>query len=235
MTYRILWVLVVLVGLSACGGGEAAPSGDPQPDVSDAISATPTESIDDLLQAFEEAAAQGDPELESIFGFLDDDLEVEFAITELPIPTPRATTPGELPIPQPGTLVASQTQDPDVPRNFDRLTLVRSGGPLINNGQPEPPLIIEISRDGSVARGERRGRVQLDTIDTLNALINEMNFYGAQGTFLGTFTAEDEVYLYQITVSTAVMERTINAHEPLLPPELRRLIARIQLAGDVAQ
>lgn len=230
---RIIATLSMILILSACAGGGTEPA--PQPPAP-TITDTPTRTVDELLDSFATAAAPTIINPTSLFVATDGTVDPNLALTDLPTPTPRVTTLFELPVGAPGTLIASETQDPDGPQVFERVTLVISGGIKIN-GQTPPPTTIEITRDGRIVKNNSsQGMVDQATIDHINMLMNEMNFYGAQGNYVGSFGADDEVYYYQITiVSTGARERTINAHEGFMPVELQRLIGRVQVEGAKLQ
>jgi hypothetical protein len=143
--------------------------------------------------------------------------------------------PRELPLGDPRTLIASETEDPEGPALFEQITLVVSGGPLLN-GQRPPDSRIEITRDGRITRDAKQGTIDQASIDRLNALINTMNFFGAQGNYVGNFGADDPTFYYSITVSASgARERTLNAHEGLMPVELKNLIGEVLILSARAQ
>lgn len=219
--------LAAVFALAACTGGEPAPTSPAPP----AVTETATRTVDEILDLFETSAAPTEVVLTSLFVATDGTLDPNLALTDLPTPTPFETPFGALPFAQPGTLVASETEDPAGVPSFTRITLVTSGGPRIND-QPPATTTVEILGDGRITRNTSQGTVSQETIDALNALIAEMNFFGAQGTYVGSFGVEDEVFYYQITIASADgRERTINAHEGLMPVELQRIIGRVQVEG----
>jgi hypothetical protein len=220
-------VLALVASLAACTGGDPAPTSPAPP----AVSETATRTVDEILDSFETAAAPTIVNPTSLFVATDGTLDPNLELTDLPTPTVFLTPEGALPFAQPGTLIASETEDPDGTPTFVRISLIVNGGPRVND-QPPAPAVFEVFSDGRITRGSAQGTVGQDAIDTLNALIAEMNFFGAQGSYVGSFGADDDVYYYQLTIAaTDGRERTINAHEGLMPVELQRIIGRVQIEG----
>lgn len=227
--------LLILLSLSACASStpdtSTTPDGIP-------VDATATQSVDEILEEFEQVlqptAAEG-VEVTSVFPTLEIVLDPD--VTVLPFPTAYVRTPDplELPLNDPRTLTASETQDPNGFQTFERITLEVSGGPLIGD-QPAPPSRIEITNDGRITRDSRQGTIDQGSLDTLNMMINTMNFFGAQGNFVGNFGAEDTVFYYSITVrATSGAERIINAHEGMMPVEMQSLIGQVLVLSARAQ
>lgn len=130
-----------------------------------------------------------------------------------------------LPVPGRGTLVASETQDPfaDVP--FDRIYVTRYGG-----GDNIPAVELEIFADGRYVRDGVSGLLMPEQVEGLNDLINEINFYGIQGTMLGP-SAEDIAYRYSVTVDKGAMTRTINSQDQFMPQEYIVFLAQLLEIG----
>jgi phosphatidylethanolamine-binding protein (PEBP) family uncharacterized protein len=148
-----------------------------------------------------------------------------------PIPTIRPTFEGELVPGDPQTLVASRTEDPDANVPFSTIRVERTGGPF--TGETPEPLVVEISGDGKITRNGTEGRVEQATLDTLNALIREMNFFGASGDYLGVVPLDGtENYFYTITVVRGDLTRSIQAQDGSMPQELTNIIARVLQEGS---
>ncbi len=231
MRHPIVIVVVFALTLGACAPASEISVTTP----ADAIGQPATQSVDEILQSFEEAVRPTDIPSTSLFTAFETPLDPD--VTVLPIPTAliRTPAPGELPIGDPRTLIASETEDPDGPALFEQITLIVSGGPLIN-GQRPPDSRIEITRDGRITRDTKQGTIDQASIDRLNALINAMNFFGAQGNYVGNFGADDTAFYYSITVkATGARERTLNAHEGLMPVELKNLIGEVLVLSARAQ
>lgn len=232
MKQSIVIAFILVLNLSACASAPETSFATP----ADTVGQAPTQSVDEILESFDAAVRPTDAiAVTSLFAALDTPLDPD--VTVLPIPTAfvRTPAPGELPLGDPRTLVASETEDPEGPALLEQITLIVSGGPQIN-GQRPPDSRIEIFNDGRITRDGKQGTIDLASIDHLNALINTMNFFGAQGNAVGNFGADDPVFYYSITViASGGRERTLNAHEGLMPVELKNLIGEVLILSARAQ
>jgi hypothetical protein len=239
----MLSILFVLL-LAACSGGEAPQVSDPATDVSETGSESATLAAVDVTavaetentEASEEIAATVDPNASpiptSIFATFDSPEERTALAMPVVFPTAEPTAEGELPVPAPGTLVASSTEDPNADQPFTLIRLIRTGGPEIN-GEPQQ-LIIEVEGDGTIRRNELEGQLTQGTVDQLNLLIREMNFFGVQGIFMGVLAPEDTTtYVYQLYVQRGLEERSVSAMEGIIPAELQRLMGDLVLQADL--
>lgn len=220
MRYTYLFLILVLL-LAACGGGKDEPTEVPT-ELSN-LFVRPTQVLS------ETEIAQGlTPEEEASFG------EELLSIIEpqQPLPPATATLVGEgaLPIPGPGTLVASETEDPGIPPGFDLITLEQTGG--LNNVS----LDIEIMSDLTVMiNGQGPFAISQETVDQLGVMVDDLNFFGLQGTFLGP-SASEETYRYRVSVSSGDIARAINAQDGFIPEQFARFLSTIQsVASDVIQ
>lgn len=246
MRYAHYAIVLCALILAACAGTDPAlpteitlPDSTEVSDNTDAAAtpapadqdatAVPDDEIDVIIdELFDPEEDFNEPT--SSFLFLSED-EPQADITPQPSPTIRPTVPGELPVPGLGTLVASETEDPDGLSGFENIILIRTGGPLATEEDPQR-LVIRISNTGSISQGDVNGQISQQAIDTIGLLIEEMNFFGAQGTFLSIVGEDPTVFTYQISVERDGQRRTINAHEGHMPPELQRIVARIIEEGQ---
>lgn len=160
------------------------------------------------------------------------------AVDTSPEPTPQAivvvtrnfddepTAEGALPIPIPGTLVASETEDPDAGLIFDRIYLVRTG---IESGEAIRDEI-ELLQDGQFTRNGRSGIADTNTIARIDEWIDTVNFYGMQGAMLGPSSETDD-YRYSLTIERNGLERTINSQDGFMPIAYMNLLGEILLVG----
>jgi hypothetical protein len=214
---RILVCVCALI-LAACGGG----GGDQTSVPTDALPVTPD--------------ATPDPSAEAT-GFY------PFPTIALPPtagpdlgPPPEMTgvdegeQPGGL-----GTLVAVGTVDPDIPAGFDRIVLVRTGGPIIDGGQTLDETII-IERDGTMTRNGASGRASASAVSEIGAMIDAINIFAVQVNYVGPIPSEGErPYEYQLLVVKGFAERMITAQDGLMPEAINSLIAAVLSEGSAIE
>lgn len=203
-------ILLLALMLAACGGEQAPAATDAPPDV-------PTEQA-----ALSTEVQEAQP------GLLATPTE-----NTTPRPTLDATQQAEadaagfvptLPIPLPGTLVASSTEDPDAGLVFDKVTLVVTGGASnVNN-------VIEVFQNGRVVRNGVTTNVSIEEIIALDTMLDEINFFGLQAAFLGP-APDPNSYRYSLTVLRGLSERLVNAQDGFMPVEFQTLLAKIIALG----
>lgn len=143
------------------------------------------------------------------------------------IVTRRATQPGELPVPGVGTLVASETEDPNADLIFDTITLVRT--PTGEDPQEEPFTLV-INRDGNYTRDGVDGVISQATVTEIDNMLDALNFFGLQATFMGPST-EMATYVYRLTVVRGEEQRTITSMDGYMPQPYQSLVATIFEVG----
>jgi hypothetical protein len=211
MRYALYLVLVCALVLSACGGG-----GDGDND-----------TVADNTQQTDQTAPAVDPNAtptEDTGNSIADILTVE------PV-QPHGVTgnePDELEVPLPGTLVASATEDPDAGLIFDRVVFTMTGG------ADNTTLTIELKSDGTMTRDGVVGFVGQDVVNAVDTLLDEVNFFGLQATFLGP-APDSTVYRYSLRVERAGAERTINAQDGYTPDQIKSLFAKLAQLGAPTQ
>jgi hypothetical protein len=131
---------------------------------------------------------------------------------------------GALEVPLPGTLVASATEDPDAGLIFDQITFTMSGG------ANDTSFTVELLQNGTVTRDGVVSQVGTDVVYEIDAMLDELNFFGLQGSYLGP-PADEDVYQYRIEVVRGGASRLINAQDGYLPTELKALFARLADLG----
>ncbi len=143
--------------------------------------------------------------------------------------TLRPTTIGEAPIPGPGTLSYSETEDPSAELPFNVITVVRTDGPLVNG--VAQIVTIEILANGTITRNGVQGTVSPETIAEINRLISATHFFSMQNVYMSLAPTQDN-YTFRITVDTGGISRTITATDMLMPQELRALTSFILIEAD---
>ncbi len=197
----------------------------------------PIEEVIDQFEATEAALATPEPRLTSAIAALLDNPDDAIAPEAILQPTfdPLEPTPlGALPVPLPGTLVASETEDPEITPGFNRLVLFREGGPLLNGQQPEP-VTIEIYNDGRILRNGIAGSISRETIDSLALALDEINFFGMQNVYMGVYDLTSGDFFYQLTVASPILERQLNLQDGYMPTEVAEIVARIITEGQRIQ
>jgi hypothetical protein len=157
-----------------------------------------------------------------------DDLVAEALGTEVSEAPPTRQPPsgdGALAVAPPGTLVASETEEPEPGGMFEFIYFEQTGGP----GNEE--IIFQIFPDGRVVSEDRTVTVGQNVIEGLNHQITELNFFGMQGNLMGPPGRADE-YRYRIAVGRNGMERAISAQDRYMPPEFISFLSMIRNAGD---
>lgn len=167
-------------------------------------------------------AAQVAPDFEPLG--LPGDPEVLAGGTAVPLFDPNASSEGALPPAGPGTLVASETEDPEPIGPFQLVRLRQQGG------RGNITTVIEIYADGRIVRDGEIGTVDAATIGRINQMIDDMGFFSMQGTYIGPPGADD-TYTYRVYVDSGDIDRAINAQDGYLPQELTSLLATITNAA----
>ncbi|MEQ8672208.1 MAG: hypothetical protein RLP44_10360 [Aggregatilineales bacterium] len=134
-----------------------------------------------------------------------------------------------------GVLGAASTEEP-IPgearaSGFDYIFYEQSGG--IN----DETLRIEVYSDGRVTLdGESVAPARSAEIEAIATLMDEINFFGMQGTFLGP-AATDDTYYYRMGASqNEGLSRLIQARDGFMPPEIIRLFALVRgLVEDIPE
>jgi hypothetical protein len=134
--------------------------------------------------------------------------------------TVQGTGEGELPVAPPGTLVSSATEDPGAAQVFDQIVATQSGGATNMNR------FVQVFKDGTVVRDDTRTTVSQEQITAVDTMLDEINFFGLQGAFLGP-ASDPNSYRYTLTVIRGETERMIQAQDGFMPAELERLLATV--------
>jgi hypothetical protein len=125
-------------------------------------------------------------------------------------------------VPPPGVIARRATREPYTGNViFDRITLIRAGGPTGNERQ------IEILSDGTVIiDGTPGNNIGPQGLAEVNALMQEIDVFSLTGTFAATVTDPND-YVYVLRVSREGESVAIRADDSLIPDELARVIDRL--------
>lgn len=210
----ILAIALILVG---CGG---EPSPTPEPPTGEAPTVeAPTLEVDNTALTPEIA-----PTVEAT-GFN------PFPTLEIPLYPTVAETPFPTPDPALPPVPTEEVLPP--PTTFDRVVLIRTGGPVREDGTTADEVIIINRIDGSISRGETQTAITPSVIQRVTDLINNAQFFTVDGAFLGAVPAEPPLpFMYNITVISGDYERSINAQEGYMSPELQLLVATVLSEGQ---
>jgi hypothetical protein len=209
---RLSLILICLCAalLAACGG-ETPPTSTP---TLEAATNTPDPSAE--------------PTLVSPFGTLPP------APTEAPDQGPKPEITGVDLQPQPGgvgTLVAVGTVNPELPSGFDRIILIRTGGPETEDGQASSETIV-LERSGAISRNGVSGNASARAVAEIGAMIDAINIFAIQANFTGTVPLEGPApYIYQMQVDIGGSERLLTAQDGLMPEALENIVAAVMSEG----
>lgn len=209
---RTLVLLVSALILAACGGGDA-PTDEPTPLVLVTPSAPP------------EASPQ--PTIVDPFGTLEPLPEGIPLIGATPdMATDEGVFPGGI-----GTLVAVGTMDPSIEPGFREIILVRTGGPVDENGN-SLDLTITLTRDGTITANGRQSTVSQARVDEIASLIDAVNIFGLQTNYVGAIPLQGEQpYLYQLLIKKEYDDRLITGQAGLMPREIDSIISAVLAQG----
>lgn len=120
-----------------------------------------------------------------------------------------------------GTLEASVTEDPNVALVFDKIQFYRYGGDSMAN-----QLEIIINQDGSVTCAGVPGTTPLTQIETIDGMLDSINFFGLQAVFISL--APTTNLKYRLVVTRGEQERMIDSEEGFTPTEYNILLGEVQ-------
>lgn len=210
---RYALCLLLVIALAACDGGDSDSDTNTQQSqaVTPAPDSTEGTAAADATLSFEELAQDvlGDAPPSQV------------------IPSQTPASEGALEIPLPGTLVASETEQPEnTGVMFESIRFRQTGGTSQSDVQFEiRGLDRVVIRDGVTMP------LSQETVDQIDQMINDLNFIGLQGTFLGPAASED-VYVYRVTVIKGEDSRTITAQDGFIPEQYKQFLGFLRSIGD---
>ncbi len=213
-TLPSILLLTAALLLAGCGGEPSVTSTPELPTSAATLLATDVATTEPNALPTTEATQF------SVFPTLD--VPVYPTIVETPFPTPD---PAAAPVPTEEVLPA--------PSGFDRIVLIRTGGPQFEDGTTADEVIALNRQDNAITRGAGTGTLSPAAIATIGGLVDASNFFTVEATFLGAVPAEPPLpFLYSITVTIADYERTINAQEGFMSPEIQALVGAVLVEGQ---
>lgn len=146
--------------------------------------------------------------------------------TATPEPVQQASPAVVVSLPPVGEMVSSATEDPEAGLVFDTIFFTQTGG------ASNVELTIELRGDGTLIRNGETSTVSQEDVLAIDAMLDELNFFGIQGVFAAAAPNPD-VYSYSITVERAGSSLMINAQDTYTPVELKELFAAIINLGQI--
>ncbi len=145
--------------------------------------------------------------------------------TATPDPVQQVTPLAVDNLPAVGEMITSATEDPEAGLVFDNIMFTQTGG------ASNIELTIELRSDGTLIRNGETSTVSQEEVLAIDAMLDELNFFGIQGVFAAAAPNPD-VYSYSITVERAGSSLMINAQDTYTPVELKELFAAIVNLGQ---
>jgi len=231
--------------LAACGGGG---DGDDNNNGGDGGDNTSDISTDDLLatveaEVLEEAADDSPPDNSD--DIVDPEPTTEPRMTADPnavttFSTPDPNDPAEEFVAPPiGVLGEAATEDPqpgapvdaeDLRTDFDYIYFSQTLLVDDNTGETAT-LVLEVYSDGRVVvDGDPANtfNVTQAQLATIADIINDVDFFFMQNTFLGGVPQPEGSYRYFMAVVRGDLERNINAEDGFMPSEIRGLFSAVR-------
>jgi hypothetical protein len=108
----------------------------------------------------------------------------------------------------PGTLVASETEDPRADVPFTVISIVR-----LHQGVADQ---LYINGDGTFNYNNVPGMLSPEQINMINQAIKNINFFGIEATFI-SMVPQNDVYEYAVTIERGEDTRTIVSQDKFAP------------------
>jgi len=195
-----LFVIVSLIAsvlLVACGGNQP-PSPEAQTNPMQAPETVPDDQV-------ENAEPTDDPNIVIVTQDTNLSLTQDFALE----------------VPLPGTLVASETEDPNVALVFDSIFFTRTGGP-----EGSERIQVELFQDGRMIFNGETTLIPIETILEIDLMLDEMNFFGLQNNMMGPLVEGTE-YQYGLIVNRGPDTLAITSTDGFMPTEYEQLLGTI--------
>lgn len=217
LTFTTALIIVFALVLAGCGG---EPSPTPQPPTAEVSPTSESLETAEFPTSLPLDEPTPEPTVNSPFPTLE--IPVYPTIVETPFPTPDLAIP-----PQPTEELSAPTT------GFDKIILIRTGGPTLEDGTTADELIILDRADMSITRGDTRGTLSESAAQRIGDLVDAAEFFTVDGVFLGAVPAEPPLpFLYSITVNSGGLERTINAQEGYMTPPIQSLVGAVFTEGQ---
>lgn len=121
-------------------------------------------------------------------------------------------------VPAPGTMVQNAiryTPGFDPRFTFDVLFFQQT------SSETGAQTVIELQSNGTITRDGRTGTLDAATVQQINSLLNQLDFYGLEGIFVGS--ENPAAYRYYLRVDSARGSRSIDAQDGFTPAEMQSL------------
>lgn len=143
------------------------------------------------------------------------------------VPTngPREYGTEGLQLPQTGTIIPPEVQDPEAGLLFDSVALNRMGGIA------GVELNVVITKDGNVTRDGVSSTIPSDQVKLISDKLDQIGFFGMQGVFQAAGTSAD-VFTYRLSAERNGSSRTVTAQDGFIPPQLADLLQIVSEVGS---
>lgn len=227
---RALLMIILVIVLVACSGGDSESNTGDTTDTQTGGAGNVADTDTTVADAEATAIAAGEATEDPSEGAFEDSIntlltpsgaegEADFFPTAIP------EGEGALPIPLPGTLVASETEALEPIPDFDLITFRQQGG------IGDIVVTFSINANATVERDGQVYPIDPSVVTQLNQDIRELNFFGLQGTYLGP-ARDDDAFTYRVFVQSGPEERAIQMQDGYIPLELQRFVGFIRQVGD---
>jgi hypothetical protein len=133
---------------------------------------------------------------------------------------------GGLEIPGVGTLVASETEDPYFGQPFTKIALVTT------KGTAESRVEIILNGDGTYTRNGTAGVLSATRVEAIRTALDELNFFGLQGTMLGPGGGGNEAAAqYGLSIERGGFARSIVSMDGYMPQQYLEFVGLIFEVG----
>ena len=240
MRYTVTVILALALVLAGCGGGDdtEVPTASPVvlTEVPSATVILYGTAVTDTAAVIETSTPLSDEDatFQAGISFAEAatfEAEMDEVLSDAtpipPLPTATLADESALPVPLPGTLVASETEDPEPPLPFDHISMEQE------SGRGGSTALIEIYGDGRVVANGVTGQISPAEILEIENAINIVNFFGMQGALLGP-PGRSEGYIYRLAITRDQKTRAIFAQEGYMPDEFMQLLGLVRQAGNSA-
>jgi len=200
-------LLMMILILAACGGGDAAPTSE--------VSSDPTIDASTFTETPPDFIEQRQNELNATEEVIDEDGNII-------IVTPQAIVQDGV-VPLPGTLAYDpEFVDENMGAVFDRIVFSRSSA----GGTSDPYRLVLFQNGLYDLNKEIVGQVNGSTVTRIDDILDEINFFAINTPMLGP-GGESANYRYVITVERGDDQMTIRAEDGFTPQPVMKLIGAL--------
>lgn len=207
--FLLLISLSAVVLLAACGGGETPVEPTLDTSLTNPTAEQPVQVVEPTL-----IPPPGQPTQEP-------------PPQATPAPTEPRTIEGiDAPLPIPGTVTMSETQEADAGLTFTKILYYQTGG------DDPTPLTVEVYSDGTMTRNGTQSSISQDQVTMLQALIDQSNFFNINGAFTSAGSSQS-VRRYRVSIERSDGSSVaLTMEESLVPPVVAPLIVALGTLGQ---